>query len=120
VCARVLGGDKAPLVSSPANRVFDVGPKRRGQAKGWVVALNPIGQKEILRSHYISEKAWEALSRGDHRAFVEERITTLTDLERRFMAEKGVMLPKTDRPAPSAMDVDDDVPRSDDTEFDAS
>ncbi|XYH98690.1 DUF262 domain-containing protein [Sorangium sp. So ce1128] len=116
VCVRVLNRGKAPLMSSPANRVFDVTPGKRGQAKTWLLALDPAIRSEVLRSHHVSEEAWKALDDGDHRAFVEERIKTLMDLERRFMKEKGVMPPKADRPAPSAIDVEDEVPLSEDAE----
>jgi hypothetical protein len=113
VCSRVPDRGKAPLKSSPANRVFDVAPEKRGQAKGWLLAIDPLMRGDILRSHHISDAAWDALSRSDHRAFVEERTTTLMTLERKFMAEKGVMPPKDDLPAPSAIDVEDEVPLSD-------
>ncbi|MFS8065209.1 MAG: DUF262 domain-containing protein [Byssovorax sp.] len=116
VCARVDDRGKAPLISSPANRVFAVVPRKRGQAKSWLVALDPATQRNILDSHHVSEAAWNALSVGDHRAFVEERTITLMALERRFMAKKGVVPPKADRPAPSAIDVEDEVPLSDDVE----
>lgn len=120
VCARVLDRGKAPLMSSPANRVFAVVPRKRGQAKSWLVTLDPATRSNILASHYISEVAWVALERDDHRAFVEERTRTLMALERSFMQEKHVSPPKTDRAAPSAIDVEDDVPLSDDVETDAS
>jgi hypothetical protein len=120
ICARVENRGKPPLDSSPANRVFAVVPVKRGQAKRWLIALDPTKRVDILRSHHISEPAWEALSAGDHRVFVEERIKTLMTLERSFMEEKGVVLPKTNLPAPSAIDVEDEVPRSDDVETDDS
>jgi hypothetical protein len=116
VCARVPDRGRAPLKSSPANRVFDVTPDKRGQAKGWLLAIDPAIRGDVLRSHHFSDAAWEALARGDHRAFVEERTRTLMELERSFMAEKGVVPPKADLPAPSAIDVEDDVPLSDDVE----
>ena len=116
VCARVDDRGKAPLISSPANRVFAVVPRKRGQAKSWLVALDPATQRDILDSHHVSEAAWKALSGADYRAFVEERTITLMALERRFMAKKGVVPPKADRPAPSAIDVEDEVPLSDDVE----
>jgi hypothetical protein len=116
VCVRVPNRGKAPLMSSPANRVFDVMPRKRGQAKTWLLALDPEIRSDVLRSHHISEEASKALVDGDHRAFVESRIKTLMDLERRFMEEKGVVPPKADRPAPSAIDVEDDAPLSDEAE----
>lgn len=119
VCVRVQNRGKAPLMSSPANRVFDVTPGKRGQAKTWLLSLvdvDPETRSDVLRSHHVSEEAWKALVDGDHRAFVEERIKTLMNLERRFMVEKGVVPPKAEHPAPSAIDVEDEVPLSDDAE----
>lgn len=115
VCAKVLDRDKIPLGSSPANRVFDV--QRKGQAKGWLLELSPEIRCAVLQSHHISDRAWDALNKGDHRAFVEERRTTLMALERSFMAEKGVVPPKEDRAGPSAIDIEDDVPLSDEDDL---
>ena len=111
VCTQVENRGKAPLMSSPANRVFDV-TKERGQAKRWLVALDPAVKGGVLESHHISEVAWQALVDGDHRTFVEERTKTLMELERQFMQEKGVKPPKSDQPAPSAIDIEDEVPLS--------
>ena len=88
VCFRVENRGKAPLASSPANRVFDVDRDR--PAKKWLLALDPLTQSEIIRAHYISDEAWRALVSGDHRAFVEERTKTLMALEGKFMKEKNV------------------------------
>jgi hypothetical protein len=120
VCSVVANRGKAPLMSSPANRVFAVVPRKRGQAKSWLVTLDPATRRDILASHYISDMAWDALNKDDHRAFVEERTMTLMALERRFMEEKQVVPPKTDRAAPSAIDVEDEVPLSDDVETEPS
>ena len=113
VCSRVETRGKAPLMSSPANRVFDVDTKIKGQAKKWLVALEDSERRHhVLSSHYIHEEAWQALVNGDHGTFVEERIKTLMALEREFMKEKGVSPPKSDQPAPSAIDIEEQVPLS--------
>ena len=117
VCARVLDRDKVPLGASPANRVFDVVPEPRGQAKTWLLELSPKKRGAVLQSHHISDRAWDALNKGDHSAFVEERCTTLMELERSFMAEKGVVPPKVDHPERSAIDIEDDVPLSDEDDL---
>jgi hypothetical protein len=119
VCARVQNRGKALLQSSPANRVFDVAPHTRGQAKGWLLSLNSATRAEVLHSHYISEEAWQGLVSGDHRMFVEERTKTLMALERTFMDEKGVVQPKSEHAALSAIDVEDKVPLSDGVETDS-
>jgi hypothetical protein len=124
VCSRVENRGKAPLISSPANRVFDVDRDRTrhpgAQAKKWLVTLDPNTQSDIIHSHYISDEAWQALVTGDHRRFVEERTKTLMALERKFMEEKNVRPPKSDLAAPSAIDIEDQVPLSDSADTDVS
>jgi len=112
VCSRVENRGKAPLMSSPANRVFDVDREIKGQAKKWLLEVGALTRRRVLDSHYISDEAWQALVDGDHRKFVEARTTTLMALEREFMKEKGVVPPKFDQAAPSAIDVEDEVPLS--------
>jgi hypothetical protein len=118
VCSRVESRGKVQLGSSPANRVFDVDKDR--QPKKWLLGLEPSVRSQVLASHFITEEAWQALARNDHRGFIEERITTLMALERAFMVEKGVRPPKSDQPALSAIDVEDQVPLSDSFDFDFS
>jgi hypothetical protein len=110
VCSQVKKGASGGLLSSPANRVFDVAEGL--PAKKWIVALAPLMHGSILRSHYISDEALQALIDGDHVGFIEERTKTLMALERTFMEEKGVRPPKTDQSAPSAIDIEDQVPLS--------
>jgi hypothetical protein len=115
VCSVVDDDGKTPrLASSPANRVFDVEKHLRGQAKKWLVRVTPLTGAEILESHYITTSAWKALNDGDHTKFIEERIMTLMTAERDFMEEKGVVPPKSSLAALSAIDVEDEVPLSDD------
>lgn len=122
VCAKVECEGRVLLGSSPANRVFDI-TNTRGQAKKWLLALEDdllhsgVG---VLDSHHISTKAMDALKADDHAAFVKERIKTLMQIERAFMKEKGVIPYKSDQPAPSAMDVEDDAPLSDGPDEDES
>src|ERR1017187_5488066 len=118
VCSRVDSRGKAQLGSSPANRVFDVDKER--PPKKWLLGLDPAVRSQVLTSHYISEEAWQALVRNDHRGFIEERIRSLMALERTFMEQKGVRPPKSDQPALSAIDVEDQVPLSDSLDFEAS
>jgi hypothetical protein len=118
VCSRVESRGKAQLGSSPANRVFDVDKER--QPKKWLLGLDPAVRGEVLLSHYISEEAWEALSRNDHRGFIDARIKTLIALERDFMEQKGVRPPKSDQPALSAIDVEDQAPLSESADSEPS
>lgn len=116
VCSRVANRGKALLQSSPANRVFDVVPGTRGQAKNWLMNIQDDVREQILASHFINDVAWQALLNSDHRQFVEERIRTLMALEHQFMEEKGVTAPKSDQPALSAIDIEDQVPLSEEDE----
>ena len=123
ICARVESRGNTLLVASPANRIFDVAKDTRGQAKNWLLSLIPLMKEidqDILNSHYISQEAYDALVNGDHATFVECRIATLTALERNFMDEKGVTKPKSDQPAPSAIDVEDDVPLSESVDMEGN
>lgn len=112
VCAKVEKRGRAPLQSSPANRVFDVMTAKQTHAKGWLLSLDPDTDRKILASHYITDDAWQALADSDHRGFVERRIETLIELEHKFMEQKGVVKPKSDQPTASAIDVEDTVPLS--------
>ena len=110
VCSQVGKNGRRGFLSSPANRVFDVAEGL--PAKKWIVGLGPLTHPQVLRSHYISDEALNALISGDHVKFLEERTRTLMGLERGFMKEKGVTPPKSDESAPSAIDVEDQVPLS--------
>jgi len=118
VCTRVESKGKRKLASSPANRVFDVDSAQ--QPKKWLLNLDARDRNAILESHYISEEAWQALARSDHGGFIEERMKTLMALERQFMEGKGVHPPKSDQAALSAIDIEDQVPLSENVEFDFS
>jgi hypothetical protein len=115
VCARVENRGKVKLGSSPANRIFDVEPEQ--QPRKWLLSLDPAISGKVLESHYISYEAWQALVGNDPQAFVEQRIQTLMHLERAFMEAKGVRVPKSYEPAPSAIDVEDEVPLRDSSDF---
>ena len=110
--ARVCSSLKEKELSSPANRVFDANKKVRGQAKNWLLSLPETDRKKILDAHYISDSAYGALQTGDSKKFVQLRMKSLMDLENEFMKEKGVVPPKSEQPAPSAIDVEDDAPLS--------
>jgi len=119
VCARVENRGKISLGSSPANRIFDVA-KERGQAKGWLLETSkkaPGIFRDILKSHHISDAAWDALLRNDNANFVERRMETLMELEREFMKEKGVVPPSSNEAGSNAIDIEDQVPLSEDNDI---
>jgi hypothetical protein len=117
VCFNVPKIGKLSLSSSPANRVFNVGEGI--PAKKWILDLGPLVRTEILLSHHISDEAMRALVDGDHATFITERAQTLMTIERAFMAEKGVKPPVSHVAAASAIDVEDQPPRSETDSTDA-
>lgn len=103
--------DKA-LRTSPANRIFDVEPSIRGQARNWLKALAELSESDrapILASHALPVDAFELLVSGDSDAFLVRRMALLNQLERDFMRSVGVT-PGPEGVAQSALDADDDPP----------
>jgi hypothetical protein len=118
VCTHLQHNNGRQLLSSPANRIFDVIPEVVGKHKLTELKLattfDPGWRQNFLESHQISQEAWTALLQEDHRSFIEKRMATLMALERQFMTEKGVTPPTSTEPALSAIDVEDEVPLNDD------
>lgn len=107
LCATVNDGD---LRKSPANRVLDVEPATIGQAKNWILKLDPAIRDLVLESHAISPDSFHLLESGNHDAFLQRRIELLSRIERDFMRQVQVTLPKSDTPALSPLDSDDVEP----------
>ena len=107
LCATVNDKD---LRKSPANRVLDVAPDSSGQAKNWIVALEPSLRDQVLESHAIPPDSFQLLVDGNHDAFLLQRFTLLSRLERDFMRKVHVTPPKSGIPAPSPIDADDVPP----------
>lgn len=105
VCATV---EDPGLRISPANRILDVAPDIRGQAKAWLLDLDPVHRDAILTSHAIAPEAFELLSNGQHNEFLRLRMEQLGDIERDFMQEVGVTPPKSQEAQPSPIDTDDE------------
>ena len=104
ICATVK--DKV-LRASPANRILDVASGQRGQAKSWLLELDPGVREDVLRSHAIPPESFELLRNGEHDEFLRSRMQFLGQLERSFMKEVGVTPPSSDEAALSALDTDD-------------
>jgi hypothetical protein len=90
------------LYSSPANRIVRFKPER-GQAKGWLLKANDA----VLRSHGIPPDARALMERDEHDAFIQRRLEHLIQLEREFMAERGVTPPTEREPQAAPIDTDD-------------
>lgn len=113
ICRRSAGVDSA-LLSSPANRMFDVLGNDETLARRWIVELNPVDDPDILESIFVNSKAWSALAiDGDDRQFIRLREQTLMDLEIEFMERVGVTPYSKRKATLSAIDVEDAVPLSD-------
>lgn len=107
LCATVSDGD---LRRSPANRVFDVAPNVTGQAKNWILGLDPAVREQILISHAIEPDSFGLLENGDSDKFLQRRIEHLSRIESEFMQRMGVTPPESNKPAPAPIDADDSQP----------
>jgi hypothetical protein len=107
VCATVRDTN---LRKSPANRILDVAPDESGQAKGWLLRLDPSVRDAVLESHAVPPAALSLLEQGQNDAFLQRRMQYLGQLEREFMHECGVVQPTSSEPAPSPIDTDDEPP----------
>ncbi|HLF97701.1 MAG TPA: DUF262 domain-containing protein [Methylococcaceae bacterium] len=104
LCATVTDRD---VKKSPANRVLDVAPDVTGQAKNWILTLEPAVRDQVLSSHAIEPDSFALLMDGDNDAFLKRRLEHLSRIERDFMQRAGVVLPDSNEPAPSPIDTDD-------------
>jgi Protein of unknown function DUF262 len=107
VCATVKDPD---LRKSPANRILDVAPSVPGQAKNWLLKLDPMLREEILDSHAVPFDAFNLLQSGENDAFLQCRMELFGRLERDFMRQVGVTPPESNEPALSPIDTDDAPP----------
>ncbi|HEV7371786.1 DUF262 domain-containing protein [Arenibaculum sp.] len=100
------------LRSSPANRILRIDmAQRRSQAKNWLETLADVPdgiRSTVLKSHGISVEAFQSLLDGDGEEFLRLRRSYLIDLERQFMSNQGVILPRDLEPKPAAIDNDED------------
>lgn len=106
LCATVNDGN---LRKSPANRVLDVADVT-GQAKNWILNMDPAVRDLVLESHAISPDSFPLLEAGDHDAFLQRRLDLMASLERDFMQQVQVTPPESDIPTPSPIDADDVEP----------
>lgn len=105
VCATVKDKD---LRKSPANRILDVAPEVLGQAKNWLLQLNPSLREKVLESHAIPTDAFSVLRHGANDEFLRRRMDFLGRLERDFMLTENVTPPVSNEAALSPIDTDDE------------
>ncbi len=107
VCATVKDSD---LRSSPANRILDVAQDVPGQAKNWLLELDPSVRDRVLDSHAIPAESLNFLRTNRHDNFLQCRMELFGQLERDFMHEVHVTPPSSIRPMTSPIDTDDEPP----------
>jgi len=107
VCATVKDSN---LQKSPANRILDVAQGDRSQAKNWLLKLDPSVRDEVLASHAVPLDALGLLQSGANDAFLQQRMELFGRLEREFMHKVQVTAPRSNEPAPSPIDTDDEPP----------
>ncbi|MGZ8217223.1 MAG: GmrSD restriction endonuclease domain-containing protein [Candidatus Binatia bacterium] len=104
LCATVGDGN---LRKSPANRIVDVAPDVKGQAKNWIRDL-PIEVRDlVLSSHAIEPESFDSLLQGRNDEFLQRRMAYLSRIEREFMQNVEVTPPTSDAPALSPIDTDE-------------
>ncbi len=96
------------LRSSPANRILDVAPDVPGQAKDWLINLDPSVGDDVLASHAMPADALSLIRNGCKDAFLRARMEVLGKLEREFMQKVGVQWPVSTVPMPSPIDTGDE------------
>lgn len=107
LCATVKD---AGLRRSPANRVLDVAPDVAGQAKTWILQLDPSVRDDVLLSHAIPPDSFALLQSGDNDGFLRRRLEFLSKLEHDFMRKANVTLPTSNASSASPIDSDDAPP----------
>src|SRR5436305_7079046 len=95
VCATVKDSD---LRRSPANRILDVAPDVPGQAKNWLLKLDPSLRDEVLDSHAVPLDSFGLIQSGDNDTFLQRRLDLFGQIERDFMEEVHVTLPESNKP----------------------
>ncbi|NJL27632.1 MAG: DUF262 domain-containing protein [Thermoanaerobaculia bacterium] len=106
VCATVRDPN---LRRSPANRILDVSSEEKGQAKNWLLRLEPDLASIIFEGHALPPNSTDLLGR-DNDEFLRERMQLLGKLEREFMQREHVTAPTSTEPALSPIDTDDESP----------
>ncbi|MEN8216461.1 MAG: DUF262 domain-containing protein [Pseudomonadota bacterium] len=76
--------------SSAPENCFIVEPQAFTQFRNYLLKSQTIWKKDFLRSHAISDKAAQALKKGDKKSFLSERRETLIELEKEFIQPLGL------------------------------
>lgn len=110
------GIEDRSLVSSPANRMVrpiadeQTGSLQKGQMKRWLLKLSDDVRDEVLKSHVISNEAFERLVNRDSSGFIRLREREMMRIEKEFMAREGVTQPTADEAELVPIDTDGEAP----------
>lgn len=94
------------LARSPANRMLRDDPEDRGQSRNWLLNCSSDIREEVWASHAIPTEATDLLSSSDGSEFLRARLKRITDIERKFMENRGVIPPQSEAPAAAPIDSD--------------
>jgi Protein of unknown function DUF262 len=104
------------LVSSPANRIFQIQQGRHKQAKFWLRELGnrqslfieeeEVKRDQILASHAIEPETFSLLMADDVENFLHRRCDRIIQIEREFMKIERVSLPLEMEPKPAPIDTE--------------
>lgn len=106
IIATVKNKDTA---SSPANRILRIDMENRAQARIWLKRLQVSDVKvrnKILKSHGISNVAFDFLCNDNTDDFLKQRRDDLIQVERDFMTQEKVTLPLDLEPKQAAIDAE--------------
>ncbi len=94
------------MLRSPANRILRDEPLDRGQARNWLLGLEPTLRDEVWHSHAMPVQAADLLDGADASAFIAARQTEMVQVERRFMEKMGVTAALSELPAAAPADAE--------------
>ncbi|MCP4350862.1 MAG: DUF262 domain-containing protein [Desulfobacterales bacterium] len=81
------------IISNPANRIL-LERKPRKTVKDQLCSIDLQIQSQVLKSHGISDDAYELLIQNDAHGFVKTRAENIAELEREFMLKNRITPPK--------------------------
>lgn len=81
------------IARSPANRLIRYEPQARGQARSWLLDPSAVDRERVWDSYGIPLESADLLAQPDGSEFLYARLASLSDIEKRFMENHGVLLP---------------------------
>ena len=81
---------RRPTVSNPANRVILPDGFPRNARSAFLNIPENVNRASILRSHLITEDAYNSLLKDDFDSFIAKRETRILEVEREFLKNVGL------------------------------